>query len=141
MRVLILFVLSFGFAQAERTRSDWIAEKFIDGQPYSTLTLTLVESDNSRLTGNYCFITKFGKRIDCDPDESINHIKGVKTKKHAKIEFYSSFAMAYGKARLIFNKDTALWETTEVPKGERFYGPYKAILKKQDVEVSWENEE
>jgi len=79
MKVILLLILSFELAQAESIKSEWIAEKIIDGLPYSTLTLRLVENDNSNLTGNYCFVTQFRKKIECEPDESINHIKGLKT--------------------------------------------------------------
>ncbi|MGQ4582085.1 hypothetical protein [Lysobacter sp. F60174L2] len=97
--------------------------------PYSVLTVELRVSGR-KIAGSYCFVTRFGKKIDCDPDSGDNLGGVVNPDGSATISFDSTFGAEGGKAVLTSRGDEMEWTTVEPPTGGDFYGPESALLQR-----------
>lgn len=97
--------------------------------PYSVLTVELRVS-GAELTGSYCFVTRFGRKIDCDPESGDNLDGVIHPDGSATISFDSSFGATGGKAELKPRGDELEWTTVEPPTGGDFYGPESARLQR-----------
>lgn len=121
--------------RADAGRSDlagsWEEETLRPGTevPYSVLTVELRVSD-WKIAGSYCFVTRFGKKIDCDPESGNNLAGVVNPDGSATISFDSTFGGTGGKAVLKPRGDALEWATVEPPTGGDFYGPESALLQR-----------
>lgn len=97
--------------------------------PYSVLTVELRVSDG-KIAGSYCFVTRFGKKIDCDLESGDNLAGVVNPDGSATISFDSTFGATGGKAMLKPHGDELEWTTIEPPTGGDFYGPESALLQR-----------
>ena len=97
-------------------------------EPYSVLTLDLSVVDG-RIAGRYCFVTRFGRKIDCDPDAGDN-LRGLvdAAGTMATISFDSSFGAMDGKATLTLQDHSLHWDLVSPPVGGEFFGPRQAQL-------------
>lgn len=94
-------------------------------EPYSVLTLELNVVDG-RIAGRYCFVTRFGRKIDCDPDAGDN-LRGLvdAAGTMATISFDSSFGAMDGKATLKRQDHSLHWNLVSPPVGGEFFAPSK----------------
>lgn len=97
--------------------------------PYSVFTVELRVSDR-KVAGSYCFVTRFGKKIDCDPEGGDNLAGTVNPDGSATVSFDSTFGATGGKAVLKPRGDRMEWTTVESPTGGDFYGPESALLQR-----------
>lgn len=97
--------------------------------PYSVLTVDLRVS-GPNLTGSYCFVTRFGRKIDCDPEGGDNLDGVIHPDGSATVSFESSFGATGGKAVLRPRGDKLEWTTVERPTDGDFYGPESALLQR-----------
>ena len=131
-KTLALLLLSCSiYASSNIVLKDtWNAERYVDGNkelPYSTFTINLEIDTNNKVTGDYCFVTRWGKKIDCFNDETKN-IEGLLKNKKIKVEFYSSWGGKHGKANISFDSECNLqWELIQAPDGD-FYVPKTSLL-------------
>lgn len=96
-------------------------------EPYSVMTLELDVVDG-RISGRYCFVTRFGKKIDCDPSAGDNLRGLVDAAGVATISFDSSFGAMDGKATLKLQDHSLYWDLASPPVGGDFFGPKQAQL-------------
>ena len=111
----------------------WEEQIVRDGRdiPFSVLTVELRVSD-SAVSGRYCFVTRFGSRMDCDP-EGRDNIRGRVTEAGvASIHFTSSFGGEDGSATLRRDGQRLLWQTIVPPSDDRFLGPHSATLRRAE---------
>ncbi|MBD2767969.1 hypothetical protein IC235_08695 [Hymenobacter sp. BT664] len=88
--------------------------------------LNLIQ-DKDIIKGQYCAVSRGGRRIDCDIDKNYN-IYGKIINNVAYIDFTGFYdAKAKGKAILYLDNGNLFWEIVSV-KGE-IYAPVKAVLK------------
>lgn len=97
--------------------------------PYSVLTVELRVSDRT-VAGSYCFVTRFGNKIDCDPESGDNLTGIVLPDGSAAISFDSTFGAKGGRAVLTARGDELEWTTVEPPTGGEFHGPESALLRR-----------
>ncbi|WP_425494529.1 DUF4087 domain-containing protein [Lysobacter auxotrophicus] len=114
----------------DRFSGDWVEVTQGDSAgetPYSTFELHLIAKDK-RLMGSYCYVTRHGAKIDCDPAES--NLSGVVSTdgKTASVKFSSTFGATGGVALLSRNGEQLSWKLLTVPTGGAFYGPRMASL-------------
>lgn len=143
MKCLKAIVIAFTFmalCACAVTRADsgssalagsWEEEVLRDGSdvPYSVLTVELRVSGQT-LAGSYCFVTRFGGKIDCDPESGDNLAGVVHPDGSATVYFDSTFGATGGKAVLKSSGDRLEWTTVEPPTGGDFYGPDSAVLQR-----------
>jgi hypothetical protein len=134
--LLLVLVLSQGCFAAEDSHpglsGNWIAIQrgnSKDGTPYSTFEISL-KLRGGAVTGSYCYVTRYGARIDCDLEAgnisgAINEKTGV-----AIVNFASSFGAVGGKATLSVSDDALKWTVVRQPEGGEYYGPNTAVLRK-----------
>lgn len=103
-------------------------EKNEDG--LSQLTL-VIDQNNEKLTGSYCFITRDGARIDC-PDENIKNLHGNVKGNLATITFDSEFGGKNGHATLQLVENKIKWSLTQPPTNGEYYAPHAFTLNKID---------
>ena len=73
-------------------------------EPISSLSIDINEISTSNIEGKYCYISKYGKKVDC-----LNDFQGVSINdKQYLITFDSSFNNIQGKATLNLEKDQVL---------------------------------
>jgi hypothetical protein len=101
-------------------------------KPYSTFDLILNEDDRGHIQGSYCFVTRFGNRIDCGSTREMNLSGNVTdSAKKAIVNFYSFFGAKNGVAELSTNDDGLIvWNVLKQPQGGNYYGPNHAILRR-----------
>lgn len=73
----------------------------------TSIQLTLHDK-NGHVSGNYCFISNNGNRIDCDG----NSISGEAKNNSVELDFVNSWGDV-GKAILIADKDGIVWKTND----------------------------
>ncbi|QAU24627.1 hypothetical protein EO087_12010 [Dyella sp. M7H15-1] len=121
----------FNVVHANKSFSgEWRYVQYIDTskKPYSTFDIRLVEGNDGKIQGSYCFITQGGNRIDCDPDGEEINITGraAPDDSSTEVHFYSFFGAKDGVARLSRVGNDLIWQVIKNPSGDFFYGPYKA---------------
>lgn len=80
-------------------------------EPISSLSIDINEISTSNIEGKYCYISKYGKKVDC-----LNDFQGVSINdKQYLITFDSSFNNIQGKATLNLEKDKVIWTLKEFP--------------------------
>jgi hypothetical protein len=112
------------------------AEKF-DGEwekpslaSSGTFSISLKQKD-SKITGQYCAITKNGHRIDCDTENNPNITGDVDGRSgSANLTFSSFFGATTGKATIALRHGQLIWHIREIPRGGESYAPLDAILLK-----------
>ncbi|MGV8919990.1 MAG: hypothetical protein ACOH2R_19645 [Pseudomonas sp.] len=132
---LLLFFLFSAYAVAETSypkfSGSWIAVQqgnSGDETPYSTFEVSL-KIEDATVTGSYCYVTRYGAKIDCDlEEENISGIFDTKTGV-AIVNFSSSFGATGGVATLTNQNDDLTWEVMQPPTGGDYYGPSSATLK------------
>lgn len=134
MLVLLLITCNlYAYDNAMVLNGSWKAERYLNQNnklPYSIFKINLSINNKNKITGNYCFITKWGKKIDCFNDGT-NNISGILKNKKAEINFYSSWGGVNGKAIIIFDKKCNMtWKLIKVTNGIS-YVPKKAFLLKE----------
>jgi len=97
--------------------------------PFSVLTVELRVS-GQKIAGSYCFVTRFGRKIDCDPEGGDNLAGMLNPDGSANVSFDSSFGATGGKAVLKPRGDELEWTTVEPPTGGDFFGPESALLQR-----------
>lgn len=108
----------------------WDEERYIETNvelPYSTFTINLQVNKNNQVIGHYCFVTRWGKKIDCF-DDGTNNIQGFLKNKKIEVSFFSVWGGEHGRANITFDEKCNLnWKLVRNPDGE-FYIPKKALL-------------
>jgi hypothetical protein len=140
---LILFVVflipGVAFSRTSVFTGKWgVIENFPGSvSPYSVLDLSLIEGSGGELNGSYCFVTQYGGKIDCSPEEA--NISGHVVTGHANravVNFNSFFGAKNGVAELEVNDDGSItWNVITVPRGGEYYGPSHAIFRKEVSEA------
>lgn len=98
--------------------------------PLSVFTIHLRQQAGT-ITGSYCYVTQYGKKIDCDEGDAKNINGKINSNNNAKIEFYSFWGGAGGLATISVKGNELTWVVTKAPDGE-FYGPMQYTLQKKD---------
>ncbi|MFT5428588.1 MAG: hypothetical protein ACI8R1_001546 [Psychrobacter glaciei] len=80
-------------------------------EPISSLSIDINDISISNIEGKYCYITKYGKKIDCLNDFKGNAIND----KQYLITFDSSFDNVQGEATLTLEKDKVIWTLKKFP--------------------------
>ncbi|MHC5352250.1 hypothetical protein [Metapseudomonas furukawaii] len=131
----LFLLLSQACAVAETGYSEfsgnWIAVQggsSNDGTPYSTFEVSL-SVEEEKIIGSYCYVTRYGAKIDCDPEEE--NIYGVINAKTgvATVDFNSSFGAKGGVANLSIRDNVLVWQVIRQPIGGEYYGPNFSTLK------------
>ncbi|QXE07346.1 hypothetical protein BJG93_36390 (plasmid) [Paraburkholderia sprentiae WSM5005] len=76
--------------------------------------------------GQYCYVTQYGNKIDCDPSDNEN-ISGFISGSKARVTFFSFFGGTNGVAEITMAGGRLTWRVVKSPDGE-FYGPLRATL-------------
>ena len=136
LRALIFFsqaLLLLGVpAHAQTFSGDW--EVTVQGKdpetPYSTFELHLTQK-GPELRGSYCYVTRYGDKIDCDPNGPDN-LKGVVDMQAntATVTFNSFFGAEGGVAKVSLKDDKINWRVTTPPKGGEYFGPLSSTLQR-----------
>lgn len=101
----------------------------------SSLSLTINDISQSKIGGDYCYISRYGNKIDCDTT-----FEGTaKNDKQYLINFTSSFDNLEGKALLTLNKQSITWTLKDFPADLGVPAPKSATLLKGNKIVSNEN--
>ncbi|MGD8164532.1 hypothetical protein [Pantoea sp. FN0307] len=90
--------------------------------PESTMSLWLKEN-NGIVTGQYCLIYNYGKRIDCTDDDEINIAGYVIGENRAIINFDTWFNEKGGKAEISLQGNKAIWKLLKRPTNNQYYLP------------------
>lgn len=113
---------------------DWVAMSAGDsanGVPYSVFELHL-KVRGRELSGVYCYVARYGAKIDCDP-EGENVIGTLSSDgRDASVEFESTFGATAGKAQLSLREEKLTWKLLKVPKGGAYFGPDMEVLVSED---------
>jgi len=99
-----------------------------NGVPLGFLSLRL-NVINLKVTGTYCYVWNFGKKIDC-PDDGEENIQGVLADDlgSASIRVHSLYADQDFKASLRLLGNTLEFNTTSTPNDDRFFSAGDALL-------------
>lgn len=107
-------------------------------EPISSLSIDINEISTSNIEGKYCYISKYGKKVDC-----LNDFQGVSINdKQYLITFDSSFNNIQGKATLNLEKDKVIWTLKEFPADLGVSARKHAVLLKdinQQISTSTSN--
>jgi len=138
--ILLYTFLSPSSFALENFTGKWYGEVFYDNKkiPESTFELQLIQN-LQKVSGRYCFITKYGNRIDCVNDDEIN-IKGVAQSKYISlVTFNSSFGGKDGKAKLTIEGDHLKWTVLTLPMHGKYYIPKEYLLTRKAAEAHSHN--
>ncbi|MDF7680543.1 hypothetical protein PT300_08040 [Enterobacteriaceae bacterium ESL0689] len=125
----IIFLAFISFYSMANFSGHWVNEN--DSQ---SLTLDLVE-DGAHLTGNYCFITNNGNRIDCSEGNDRN-INGIIKNNIGVVDFESTFG-GIGQATISIERDMLKYTiTNSTPFVNANMFVSEVILFKKSVQVS-----
>jgi hypothetical protein len=107
----------------------WSFEKDVSGQstPYSTFELDIDVHENE-VSGRYCYVTQFGNKIDCEPNDPPNIYGSIGSDGTLQISFNSFSGASGGVATISRVGDELQWKVVKNPVGEGFYGPEQAEL-------------
>ncbi|MDF7659601.1 hypothetical protein PUG81_11515 [Erwiniaceae bacterium L1_54_6] len=131
LATLLISLFPFFCCASDMFSGHWSgADSNDDGTPYSTLTLKIHQSGN-RISGQYCFITQNGNRIDCPTDDEEN-LHGVIKDNKAKVTFDSSFGGKGGVALLLLHDSKLSWHLKNEPQQGNFYAPDVYELTRQN---------
>lgn len=113
---------------------DWIAMSAVDstdGAPYSVFELHL-KVRGRELSGAYCYVARYGAKIDCDPEGE--NVSGTLSSdgRDASVEFDSTFGATSGKAQLSLRGQKLTWKLLKAPKGGAYFGPDTEVLVPED---------
>jgi len=101
----LLGLLTAPFAHAkdddEKIYGEWLYEatQMTDGVPQSQLSLTLRHSEG-KLVGQYCYISNYGRRIDCPDDDEIN-VQGAVNQDNESATIHIDSTFQRGDARAV----------------------------------------
>lgn len=113
---------------------DWIAISAGDstgGAPYSVFELHL-KVRGRELSGAYCYVARYGAKIDCDPEgENVSGILSLDGR-DASVEFDSTFGATSGEAQLSLRGQKLTWKLLKVPEGGAYFGPDREVLVRED---------
>lgn len=104
----------------------------VDKSQEFTLKIKSIVEDT--IYAQYCAVSDYGNKLDCDFDDKSN-IKGRLLKNKATLQFYSFFSSINdkGKAEItIIDGNTIEWKILSPPNGE-YHCPMKCILKKEKI--------
>lgn len=80
-------------------------------EPISSLSIDINEISMSNIKGEYCYISRYGKKIDC-----LNDFQGISINdKQYLITFDSAFDNIQGKATLTLEENKVIWALKEFP--------------------------
>ena len=126
--ILLFSIVSFfGLKELVETHeknnsiTHWNKNVYIKNKLYSSFNIDLNITNND-VIGNFCYVTHFGNRIDCD-----NKFKSQLKNKNIFFDFNSSFGGENGKAVISMNNNSISWKLLQEPSG-KFYVPKKSIL-------------
>ncbi len=80
-------------------------------EPISSLSININDISVSNIEGKYCYISRYGKKIDCLNDFKGNAIND----KQYLITFDSSFDNVQGEATLTLEEDKVIWTLKKFP--------------------------
>lgn len=126
----------FSFASDQSFSRVWSIREDVarQGKPYSTFAIEIDKDAAGNISGSYCFIARYGNRIDCGPDGEKNLSGRVEDGKNkARLNFYSFFGAADGVAEITVSGDRLLWNVVEQPQGGDYYGPLRVELHRDDL--------
>ncbi len=126
----------FSFASDQSFSGVWSIREDVAGQRklYSTFVIEINKDKVGNISGSYCFITRYGNRIDCSSDGEKNLSGRVEDGKNkARLSFYSFFGATDGVAEITVSGDQLLWNVVEQPKGGDYYGPLRVDLRRDDL--------
>lgn len=108
----------------------WITqgETNAQGVPMTSFNLHVIEA-NQKITGEYCYISNYGNRIDCD-----NAFTGKKiADNHYLIQFNSQFGGVNGRATLQLKQQKLYWTLRQAPQQGDYSIAQTAVLSKEGV--------
>lgn len=102
-------------------------------EPISSLSIDINDISASNIEGKYCYISRYGKKIDC-----LNNFQGIAINdKQYLITFDSSFDNIQGKATLTLEEDKVIWTLKEFPADLNISARKNAVLlKKTNQQIS-----
>ncbi|WP_324172520.1 tetratricopeptide repeat protein [Sulfurimonas sp.] len=132
-KILVLLLVSCSIYASDTNlvlNNTWNAERYLEQNkelPYSVFTINLKVNTNNKVVGSYCFVTRWGRKIDCFTDDT-NNIHGVLKNKKIEVIFDSSWGGKNGRANITIDEHCNLkWELLKDPDG-LFYIPKKSLL-------------
>lgn len=136
--ILFLFTL-FSISCKKKTSSNrkmfdgfWEYSSFnnVDEFKNKTFSIEIFKSNSEVITGQYCSVSRNGRKIDCFKDNDEHNVFGKVVNDTLYVKFKSSWENSSGEAKLYFNKKSDLvWELGKT-NGE-LYLPLKVVLKKE----------
>lgn len=95
------------------------------GVPITSFSIQVIEA-NERIVGEYCYISNYGNRIDCDNAFSGHYIG----KNSYKIQFSSQFGGGTGQAAIQLKQDKLYWALLQAPQHGEYTMVERAVLEK-----------
>ena len=113
----------------------WSAEQFDqDNKPLSVLSLVIRQLSTTHIAGSYCYVSNYGRKIDCDNDFVGNRQQDDKY----LISFNSSFDNMKVTASLKFDNNSLVWQLLDYPKEMTVALPKDRVLTKNSEVVATE---
>ena len=123
--VLLISLFTHLLAQEHSSyNSKWYSVEYFHNSntPYSVFSINM-NIKNKNVIGEFCYITRYGKRVDCN-----NKFSSTINNNKIYFDFNSSFGGKNGKAVITFLSNKKIqWKILKNPDGE-FYAPRKMIL-------------
>lgn len=133
--LLLALGLSMACSAEQKVQADnraiigrWITqgESNAEGIPISSFSLHVTEA-NQQITGEYCYISNYGNRIDCD-----NAFTGKKIGKNSySVQFDSQFGGVNGRATLQLKQQKLYWTLVQAPQHGDYNIAQTAVLSKE----------
>ena len=129
LKLTFLFMLVSAFTvSAKDFIGTWEA---INPQTNDSFTLTIVNTAPGEYEGIHCAVTGDGSRSDCNPEADSPTFTAIRNDGDSlNVLFSSQYSGDQGKASVMRDGDTPVWEITESPEGEH-YLPTKSVLKRK----------
>jgi hypothetical protein len=99
-------------------------------EPISVFSIKL-HVRGPEIGGQYCYVTQYGNKADCDPSNNENISGFIKDDNEGVVTFFSFFGGRNGEAKISIRNGKLLWKVTKIPTGA-FYGPMQSTLTKSN---------
>lgn len=131
---LALFLATFNSFAGEEIIGGWkgISNPQKKDPPLSVMDIDFHKNKSNTTVGQYCYVTNYGNRTDCDPSEAENITNIKKISEHMyEADFVSFNDNVGGKVKIKIDNNKMFWVVTKYPKGDGYYGPQKYQLDKK----------
>lgn len=114
---LLIFYATTAYCSSALLIGSWSQTTYLDlsDLPYRVFSVDLNIDSDKKVTGQLCFVSRYGRKIDCPID-----FTSVLKKDKIMIHFDSTFGGKNGQGSLQFEKCTLKWQLIKVPEGESY---------------------